>query len=190
MKQELFSDAQLLAGLAEGNNKMIQIIYNQYHSVFTKWLITNGGNEDDANDIFQETILVLYQKSKNIDFCLTCSIGTYLFSVGKRLWYKKIHQSNKTNTVSILYDDHEEISEIYAVDEAIDELKAQEFKYEQLSDAMQKLGEPCSKLIELFYIQKKSMQEIADLLAYTNADTAKVQKYKCITRLKKIFFNQ
>lgn len=190
MKQELFSDAQLLSGLSEGNNKMIQIIYNQYHSVFTKWLITNGGNEDDANDIFQETILVLYHKSKDVDFCLTCSIGTYLFSVGKRLWYKKIQLSNKLNTINESYEEHTDDINNYETDDAIEILEAQELKYEQLKLAMEKLGEPCSKLIELFYIQKKSMQEIAKELNYTNADNAKVQKYKCITRLKKIFFNQ
>ena len=54
--------------------------------------------------------------------------------------------------------------------------------------AISKLGEPCKSLIEAFYLQKKNMQEIADDFGYTNADNAKNQKYKCLMRLKKIFF--
>jgi hypothetical protein len=51
------------------------------------------------------------------------------------------------------------------------------------------LGEPCKSLLEAFYIEKKNMQEIAVGFGYTNAENAKTQKYKCLMRLKKIFFS-
>lgn len=50
------------------------------------------------------------------------------------------------------------------------------------------LGEPCKSLLEAFYLEKKNMQEIATIFGYTNAENAKTQKYKCLIRLKKIFF--
>ena len=53
---------------------------------------------------------------------------------------------------------------------------------------MAKIGEPCKSLLEAFYINKKQMQEIAHEFKYTNADNAKTQKYKCLVRLKKLFF--
>jgi DNA-directed RNA polymerase specialized sigma24 family protein len=56
--------------------------------------------------------------------------------------------------------------------------------------ALNSLGEPCKSLLESFYIEKKSMDEIASLFGYTNADNAKNQKYKCLMRLKKLFFSQ
>jgi hypothetical protein len=56
--------------------------------------------------------------------------------------------------------------------------------------AMQKIGEPCKSLLDAYYLQKKSMQHIASEFGYTNADNAKTQKYKCLVRLKKIFFVQ
>jgi hypothetical protein len=34
------------------------------------------------------------------------------------------------------------------------------------------------------------MQQLAEMFGYTNADNAKNQKYKCLMRLKKLFFSQ
>jgi len=59
-----------------------------------------------------------------------------------------------------------------------------------MENALQKIGEPCKSLLEAFYIEKKSMPEIAGIFGYTNADNAKTQKYKCLIRLKKLFFAQ
>lgn len=56
--------------------------------------------------------------------------------------------------------------------------------------ALGSLGEPCKSLIEAYYIHKKGMTEIAEEFGYTNADNAKNQKYKCLMRLKKLFFAQ
>jgi hypothetical protein len=59
-----------------------------------------------------------------------------------------------------------------------------------MEKAIVSLGEPCKSLIEAFYIQKRNMQDIASQFGYTNADNAKNQKYKCLMRLKKLFFAQ
>jgi len=56
--------------------------------------------------------------------------------------------------------------------------------------ALNSLGEPCKSLIEAYYIHKKGMTDIATQFGYTNADNAKNQKYKCLMRLKKLFFAQ
>jgi hypothetical protein len=56
--------------------------------------------------------------------------------------------------------------------------------------ALKSLGEPCKSLLEGFYLQKMDMQALASEFGYTNADNAKNQKYKCLMRLKKLFFAQ
>jgi DNA-directed RNA polymerase specialized sigma24 family protein len=56
--------------------------------------------------------------------------------------------------------------------------------------ALNSLGEPCRSLIEGFYIKKLDMQALSKEFGYTNADNAKTQKYKCLMRLKKLFFAQ
>jgi hypothetical protein len=59
-----------------------------------------------------------------------------------------------------------------------------------MGEALKLLGEPCKTIMEDFYMHNKSMQDICERFGYTNADNAKTQKYKCLQRLKKLFFQQ
>jgi hypothetical protein len=59
-----------------------------------------------------------------------------------------------------------------------------------MEKGLSSLGEPCKSLLESYYLQKRSMSEIAAAFGYTNADNAKTQKYKCLMRLKRFFFDQ
>ncbi|HMP88139.1 MAG TPA: sigma-70 family RNA polymerase sigma factor, partial [Lacibacter sp.] len=82
----------------------------------------------------------------------------------------------------------EMLEDVVPVDE---DLEAQENRNEafvMMDKALQHLGEPCKSLLEAYYVQKKQMLEIAEHFGYTNADNAKNQKYKCLMRLKKLFF--
>ncbi len=76
------------------------------------------------------------------------------------------------------------------VEEEIDEQEKRNTEFAVMEKAMANLGEPCKTLLEAFYLNKKTMQEIATAFGYTNAENAKTQKYKCLLRLKKIFFSQ
>jgi predicted DNA-binding protein YlxM (UPF0122 family) len=58
-----------------------------------------------------------------------------------------------------------------------------------MAQALNQLGEPCRTLLEDYYFQDLSMQLITEKFGYTNADNAKNQKYKCLMRLKKLFFS-
>jgi len=76
------------------------------------------------------------------------------------------------------------------VDEDMELHEKRDTDFTLMENAMSKIGEPCKSLLDAYYIQKKHMQEIAADFGYTNADNAKTQKYKCLMRLKKIFFAQ
>lgn len=190
MNISLYTDAQLLHLIAEGNNKVITAVYQAYYPIFKKWIINNGSEPEDANDVFQEAFMVLFHKAKDPEFCLSCKIGTYIFAIGKRLWYKKLDTQQRKPILNTDFNDegntvyndiHQEVSDIESFIET-------EKDYQLLHIALDELGDPCSALLKLFYLEKKNMQEIATTLKYTNAENAKVQKFKCLTRLKKIFF--
>jgi DNA-directed RNA polymerase specialized sigma24 family protein len=76
------------------------------------------------------------------------------------------------------------------VDEEMEEHEKRQDEFTMMEKAMSGLGEPCKSLLEAFYMQKRSMQDIATGFGYTNAENAKNQKYKCLMRLKKLFFSQ
>ncbi len=179
MQNSLHTEQELLDGLAVSERKAVETIYQMHYPTVTKWIMGHGGQEQDAADIYQEAITVLYEKAQCEDFRLTCKIGTYLFAVAKNLWYKKAKEVQHT--------DVEEYDSTY--EEDINAHKERELHFEQLENALDELGEPCRALLKAFYHKGKSMQEIADDFDYTNPNNAKTQKYKCLTRLKKIFFS-
>lgn len=171
---------------AIGNNDKgaIEAVYKENYSLIQQFVINNNGNEDDARDIFQEAMMVLYEKSRLPDFELTCQIRTYLYSVCRRLWLKKLQHSRRVETQVENFD------KIVQVEDDIEEHDKLNLQYQTMRTAMGKIGEPCKSLIEAFYVHKKNMLEIAGFFGYTNADNAKNQKYKCLVRLKKLFFAQ
>lgn len=185
MTKVFYTETELLEGLATGNREAVAAIYKLYHSVLTKWILSRGGLEADAEDVFQEALVVVYEKAKSPEFCLTCKLSTYLFAICKRLWFKKAERSANYYSFNVDGDEERDFG-IY--DDDLQQHNEKELQYEQLSKALLQLGEPCSALLKAFYEEKKNMQEIAEIFRYTNAENAKTQKYKCLTRLKKIFF--
>ena len=84
MKAEL-NEQQLLTGLAKNDARAIENIYKSNFSTIQAFILNNNGSYDDARDIFQEAMIVLYENAKNESFVLTCQIKTYLYSICRRL---------------------------------------------------------------------------------------------------------
>lgn len=80
--------------------------------------------------------------------------------------------------------------ETVAVEEEMEEHERKQQEFSILEHAIRHLGEPCKSLLEAYYVKHQNMQQIAEHFGYTNADNAKTQKYKCLMRLKKLFFAQ
>lgn len=177
------NEQALLKALANNDSKAAETIYKDNFNMVLAFILNNNGSYDEARDIFQEAMITLYQKAKSESFVLTSQIKTYVYSICRRLWLKRLQQMGKTagsveNYESIPVEEDVEIHERRAAELGI------------MDRALNSLGEPCKSLLESFYIDKKSMDQIALLFGYTNADNAKNQKYKCLMRLKKLFFSQ
>lgn len=183
MKQEI-NEQHLLRGLVKNDSKAIETIYKDNFSMVQAFILNNNGSYDDARDIFQEAMVTLYEKAKTESFVLTCQIKTYIYSVCRRLWLKKLQQAGRFVSQS------ENLEETVPVEEDLELHEKRDAEFAIMERALGSLGEPCKSLIEAYYIQKKGMTEIAEAFGYTNADNAKNQKYKCLMRLKKLFFSQ
>ncbi len=183
MNSEL-QEVGLLKGLAAGDRKIIEGIYKDHFNMIQSLIVNNNGTADDARDIFQEAMVVLYEKVRTGSFELNCQLKTYLYSVSKRLWLKRLHQNNRLFTQEV------DLETTVPVDEEIGQHEKRDAEFELMSQAIQRLGEPCKSLLEAYYLRKMKMQDIALQFGYTNSDNAKNQKYKCLMRLKKLFFSE
>ena len=180
----LEQEKQLLDGLALNDGAVIESIYRDNYPVIQSFILNNNGNSDEARDIFQEAMIVIYEKAVSGNFELNCLLKTYIYSVCRRLWLKRLHQLQRYGSLV------ENIEETVAVEEDLELHEKHNTDFILMEAAMNKIGEPCKSLLDAYYLQKKNMQEIAADFGYTNADNAKTQKYKCLVRLKKLFFAQ
>lgn len=181
MKPDLYEQG-LLNGLAEGDKRTIEIIYKDHYNMIQSLIINNNGSADDAKDIFQEALIVLYEKVRSGSFELNCQLKTYLYSVSKRLWLKRLSVSTRFVSAA------EDLEPTFPVDDEVEAHEKRDAEFDMMEKAIASLGEPCKSLLEAYYLKKQNMQVIAAAFGYTNADNAKNQKYKCLIRLKKIFF--
>ena len=177
-------EKQLLEGLAANDRQVIEVIYRENYPMVQAFILNNSGNGDEARDIFQEAMIVLFEKAVSGSFELNCQLKTYMYSVCRRLWLKRLQQLQRYGSLI------ENVEETITVEEDLEMHEKHNADLVLMETAMSKIGEPCKSLLDAYYIQKKNMQEIATDFGYTNADNAKTQKYKCLLRLKKLFFAQ
>lgn len=176
------SDREVVLGILNNSEEALTKLYVAYFPMVLQFILNNNGDEDDAKDVYQESIIILYEKIKSGNFELTSKLKTYLYAVCRRIWLKKLAlSSKKTNNIA-------DFEDVLVVEDDFVQHEELNLQFEQMKNALGKLGEPCKTIIEDFYVQGLSMSAICEKFGYTNADNAKTQKYKCLQRLKKLFF--
>lgn len=178
------TEQHLLEGLALNDRKAIETIYKQHYNMVQALILNNSGYPDDARDIFQEAMIVLYEKVKSGSFELNCQLKTYLYSVCRRLWLKRLGQLQRS------FSEVENLQDTVPVEDELERHEQRHRDFQIMEHSLNSLGEPCRSLLKAYYLEMKSMVEIAGDFGYTNADNAKNQKYKCLMRLRKIFSQQ
>lgn len=179
------ADEDIIQGIIKRDNRIIGRIYKLYYPAIARMILSNSGSEEEAKDIFQEAVMVLYNKVIQKEFELKSKLSTFLYAVSRRLWLKQLSRRGSVVNTSDISD----FEDILHIEDDLEKHQEIEAKYDQMNAALQELGEPCKTLIKDFYIKNFSMKEIQEKFGYTNTDNAKTQKYKCLQRLKKIFFN-
>ena len=183
MSKATYTDLEFIEGLRHNQDVVLRALYKKYYNLVLKYVVNNSGSSEAAADIYQETIIVLYENVQKPGFELNCQLQTFIFSIAKRLWLKQLRNNGHT----LRFKDDEEEDVVDVSEEMTEHLK-KESDIEKMNACMEDLGEPCKTLLKDFYVYKLSMEEISEKFGYTNADNAKTQKYKCLQRLKRNFF--
>lgn len=178
-KQLMYKAIQLIDLLKMNDEKAIRNFYNENKNGFILFAKRYNLNNDDLIDIYQDAIIALIENAKKgkIDD-LKSSVTTYLYGIGKFMIFQKLKKESKT--VSI--DDFEKIEMVYD-DYSEDEINLQ---VKMLQKGLNKLGDQCKKVLELFYYEEKKLDEIQSILGYTNKDVLKSQKSRCLKQLKEL----
>jgi RNA polymerase sigma factor (sigma-70 family) len=160
--------------------------------------MTNGSKSDyELDDVFHDSILVLYEKIVGNDFELTASLQTYLNSVCRYILLNNIRDGNRSSDYDehIGKDDDEDHPMSYrlSITDCLEEIEnPKESQFAAIEGAlilMKEAGGHCYELLTLFWYHKKSMVELTQHFGYSNSDNTKNQKGRCQKRLEKMAFN-
>jgi RNA polymerase sigma factor (sigma-70 family) len=157
------------------HHKAFAALYRHYPAV-KKLILSKGGRAGDAEDIYQEALIILCRKVNSSDFQLTAKLSTYLYSVSRFLWKDELKKRQKHSFV--------EMDDAGAADNGIEETVESESRYRLAEKVVAGLGERCRELLQYFYFEAMSMKTIASKMGFGSEKVAKNQKYKCIERAK------
>lgn len=175
------NDLLIIENLKAGDNRRRNIalreVYAAYYDYVSNYIMKNSGSENDAKDVFQDSIIVMYEKIQQDDFELTCALKTYLYSISKNIWLNRLRKKSKNIP---LENDYEEVDVDANALESMEQDELNKY-YHQL---LQKVDKESQKIIRLYYYEKKRMKEIAKIMGYANEQVAKNKKARSIKKLR------
>ena len=181
-------DSQLLIGIMQNDERAWKHICKNMKQGFTSILVqtfqfSNLTNED-IEDIFQESLIVLMQKVKSGSIVISRegALFSYLVQIGKLTacnLIRKRKDITSEDVVTISDNLHKEYEDI-SVDEK------QKSQDEFLDRVFDSLPSDCKTLLKHFYWGRKPMDRIASVLGMRNADSVKTKKNKCMNKFRNI----
>ncbi len=170
----------IIEEIKNGDNSQLAEIYKAYRSEFVRWASSHYQcDKEEARDIYQASIITLYDNIINEKLKqLNGSVKTYLFAIGKN----KIMELRRADKK---FDLTQEVHRIDIEDEPDNE-KQKEKQLEIVQRCLEKLGEPCRTMLELYYYHDTGLDKLAEMLDYKNGDTVKNLKSRCLIRLREL----
>lgn len=179
---EQYSNNILINGIRHQDKNILKYVYDTYYPNIRKYIVDSNGSEDDAKDIFQEAIIVLFRKSKDENFEISNSFENYLFAICKLMWFKQCKvQSDEDERINLFLDENYYDSSLFDKIELNRKYKLYQYHFNELRP-------DCKKILKLF-IKGVSFNEIARKLKYKSGNYVKKRKYFCkeilIEKIKK-----
>ena len=168
------TDPELLAGLLRKDEKAIYDVYLGYYPAVEKYILMNSGTAQDAEDIFQDTVMVLLNYVSKENFALTCTIKTLLFAIARRLWLKHLRDRSINETLTELEIEQQDFVTQW------EEVEKSERKYNSIPQVLSRISVHCSGLLKQLFLTGKIPEH------YKNNHSMRNQKYKCLEQARKM----
>jgi len=176
----LNDDSKILDAVRKGDENALAELFQRNRRPIASLVVRNGGSEDDAEDILQESLVVLWERVRSGTFEYQAKLSTFLYATAKNIWLRRLarrrHEVPEPADIPDPPDDS---------GTPLEELEENE-RTGAVRQAMEKLGSPCREILLLYYWEEQSMEAIAATLGFANADTAKSKKYQCKKFLERL----
>lgn len=176
----LHKDQYYLQGLLSNDTSIIEEIYRKYSQKVYRYVLNNNGSESEAQDLFQDALISIYDRASSKNLELTCPFEAYLIMVCRSKWINILKSSKKKKETNLqesgyIYEEAVEITE---------ETLLLEERMNFLQSKLKSLGVKCQELLKLSW-SGLSMQNVAEKLGITYAYSRK-KKSECIGKLSNL----
>ncbi|HEX8677480.1 MAG TPA: sigma-70 family RNA polymerase sigma factor [Segetibacter sp.] len=157
--------------------KNFEHLYEEVFPVVADIVREQGGSFHDAKDIFQDALIIFYEKNVNGALTVKLSDEAYIVGIAKHLWIKKFKSNYRLLSLDSL---EKEITLPH------DYFEIETTKTNRLLHLLEVAGKKCIELLRSIYYDKLSMDEVSQVHGFSSPHSASVQKYKCIEKIKVI----
>jgi RNA polymerase sigma factor (sigma-70 family) len=172
-------DQTILQLIRSGNNDLaLNGLYRNFAAI-RKLVRSGGGSTSDAEDVFQDALIILIRKAK-ADFQLTAQLSTYLYGVSRLLWNEQIRKRKRLKLTGTLLDDSRRVVWDGAEEADVQAYLQQEDRARLAEKVLNDLKDRCRELLLLFYQGRQTLQAITGIMGYGSENSTKNQKYKCL----------
>ena len=155
-------------------DKVLQFLYKNLQPKISKWIRTNNGSKEEAQDIFQDSILVFYSYVLKDKFNIEANIEAFIFKTAKNKWINYVKKEGKKVTIEGDIAINTEPS------------SSSRNNKELINGLLEELGKVCKEILTYTIFYKISMEDVCARMNYNNPNTAKTKNYKCKQRLKNL----
>lgn len=168
------SNDYYIQGIAKNQLPVLNDIYADFGPTINNLVKRNSGNDDDAQDVFQEALIVIFNKVSKNDLALTAAFGTYLYSVARLIWLKKLKNKSK---IEVTFSDVEEYTYVDQEEEGLDKSE----KALLYHHYFKKISSECQKML-IHTFNRLTGEQIAKMMGYS-IEYVKRKRYKCKSQL-------
>jgi RNA polymerase sigma factor (sigma-70 family) len=160
------SDSRIIEGVRLQDDTILNWLYDNYFAAVKNHVLRNSGSNEDVSDVFQDTIIVLYNQITEGNLNLTTDLKGYFFGIARNVWKAQLRK-NQRNT-ELVIDIPDEDPDDYG-DPLLERV---------VSRAFQKL-KPDQQLILSLFSDGHTYEEIAAKMNLKNEMYARRKKYLC-----------
>lgn len=171
----VYNDKAIVQGIRMQDRAVLRYIYAHYYPVIRYFIIRNHGSDLDAEDIFQEAIVSILEKSRKKEIILHCSFKTYIYSVCRHLWLQNMDRKDMVVSVS-------ELDEFIVFEDKIGYEEEMQLKKRIYQKNYLQLSEKCQKILYMF-MERVPFEKIAREMGYKSTQYAIKRKFECFKSL-------
>jgi len=169
----LHDDARLVEAIGRGDHEALVSLYRSSRPPVTAYVMRNSGTPDDAEDMLQEALVILWERVRSGRFTYEAKLETFIVGTVKNLWWRRLARARR-EIPSAPDPDTPDPDPCSPLDALVESEESG-----LLAAALRRIGDQCRTLLLLFYWEEMTMEDIARKMGFANADTAKAKKYQC-----------